>query len=155
MFSTITYCFYWCIWTCNCFLTGVKKHLSKCFWGNRCFSEKQPAEELSFGVFYQREAFFRNFGNLFSGISVSQLLPRRSWPGFSSNWIFLKCRRNPRPTTSWRRDFNTGVFQWTLQHFYEHLFWRTSTSGYFCSCLLLISNVSEPHQNPCLWLTLK
>ena len=31
-----------------------------------------------------------------------------------------------------KRDFNTGVFLWNLQNFFEHLFLQKSFSCYFC-----------------------
>ena len=34
--------------------------------------------------------------------------------------------------TLFKRDSNTGVFQWNLQSFYEHLFWTISANDCFC-----------------------
>ena len=37
-----------------------------------------------------------------------------------------------RPVTLLKRESNTGVFLWILEHFKEDLFWRTSANDSFC-----------------------
>ena len=47
--------------------------------------------------------------------------------------LFLIKLKSWRPATLLKEDSNTLVFQWILQNFQGHLFWRTFANGCFCT----------------------
>ena len=73
---------------------------------------------------------------LMRGAQLTALLPcyrmgRLLW------WSLLIKLQVFEPATLLKRDSNTVVFQWNLQNFWEHLFWRISANNYFCSVFLM------------------
>ena len=46
-----------------------------------------------------------------------------------------------RPATLLKQGPNTGIFQFILRHFYEHLLWRTSANGHFCIIGCFLNNI--------------
>ena len=85
---------------------------------------------------------FKNFSN-FTGKQLC-------WGIF---WIKPQARR---AATSLKRDSNAGVFQWTLQDFYEELFWKknlqtTSFKRTKCFCLIVLTHLFPMHPFPTSW----
>ena len=58
-----------------------------------------------------------------------------------------------RPATLLKRDSNTDVFLTILRNFWEHLFWRTFTNGYFCFLKKLENSGEQLFCINSLWAT--
>ena len=77
---------------------------------------------------------------IFTKLVPSQMPSRSSHQRFSVKEDILKTLQNFTGKdlhwslfqTLFKRDSNTGVFQWNLQSFYEHLFWTMSANDCFC-----------------------
>ena len=54
-----------------------------------------------------------------------------------------------RPATLLKRDSSTGVFLWIFRIFQEHLFWKISTSGYFCKITYFEEHLRTPASIKC------
>ena len=72
---------------------------------------------------------------IFTNIAPSQNPSKRSHGKFSKKGYSEKFTKSlgktPLLEPALKRDSNTSVFQWNIQNFEEHLFWRISANDYF------------------------